>query len=94
MSEESKRPAHSPEITEAAGEIGDPAVTGTLLLARSALRSPSPREEAEGEARVRALSAYQEILVEPRALHADPWGGHPLSVASRLAEKMRQWWNR
>jgi hypothetical protein len=65
---------------------------GVTQLVESALRSPSPRPEAETAAQERAQAAYQEALQTPRPLHADPWHPAPGSLTARLAQFLRRLW--
>jgi len=88
-----ERPAsrRDAQIAEVAAEIADPAQTGTLRLAEAALHSPTPPQEAEAAARGRALSAFAEARLTPRALHPEPWGGaSPSSLTERLSRLLRR----
>ena len=61
MSEE----VDSSELEEA---LDSPALSGTVRLAQSALRSPPPPAQAEAESRRQVETLMQEATLSPRAL--------------------------
>lgn len=96
MSDERTASRRDAQIAEAVAEIAAPAESGTLRLAETALHSPAPPPEAEAAARHRALSAFEESRLTPRALHSVPWGGgaSPSPLAALLARLVRRLWGR
>lgn len=94
MSDERTPSRRDAQIAEVAAEMAAPASLGTLRLVEAALHSPAPPAEAEAEARDRALSAFEEACVTPRALHAESWGEAAPSLATRLRRIVRRLWGR
>lgn len=63
--------------------LESPALSGTVLLAQSALSSPTPPAEAEAESRRQVQTLMQEAALSPRVLR---------EAAGGLTE--RPWWER
>lgn len=62
------------------GALDSPALSGTVRLAQSALRSPAPPAQAEAESRRQVETLMQEAVLSPRVLRelagqnpARPW---------------------
>lgn len=62
------------------GSLESPALSGTVRLAQSALRSPPPPAQAEAESRRQVETLMQEAALSPRVLReldshgpTDPW---------------------
>lgn len=71
----------------------DIAPHGAALLVESALHSPPAPPRAEAAAQERAITAYQEWLVSPSALHPESWnpdsGTSLFSKLSRFLRRLR-----
>ncbi len=56
------------DASELDGALDSPALSGTVLLAQSALRSPPPPAQAEAESRRLVETLMQEAALSPRVL--------------------------
>ncbi len=56
------------DALEADGALDSPALSGTVRLAQSALRSPPPPAQAEAESRRQVETLMQEAALSPRVL--------------------------
>jgi hypothetical protein len=90
----SRRDAQIAEVAAQIAEVAAPAPFGTLRLVEAALHAPAPPAEAEEVARGRALSAFEESRLAPRALHAESWGESPVPLLTRLGRFVCRLWRR
>ncbi len=64
---------------------------GAAMLITAALQSPEPSPDAETASQARAVSAYQEALLDPRPLRAESWNpASPSGLAGRVTRFLRR----